>query len=170
LACRAKIRDFPPAPIVLEPLLKFPLIRDLWVDRSEVFESLKRVEAWIEVDSYADPGFYANIPREAADMAREYAKCIHCGICLEGCPSYNSISEYVGPAAIVSSAVYQELAPFGPQTDRLQRLLMFVGGVVDCGKALNCVKLCPQGIPLTTAIAITSRRVNAKAWRSLMGG
>jgi succinate dehydrogenase / fumarate reductase iron-sulfur subunit len=169
LACRAKVKDFPPAPIMLEPLLKFPVIRDLWVDRSALFESLKAVEAWAEPDSYHKAGPAANVPPDAAGRARDYARCIHCGICLEACPGYNSISEYVGPAAIAHSAAYQELALFGLDCDRLHWRLMLPGGVADCGKALNCVKLCPQGIPLTAAIAITGRRINAAAWKALVG-
>ncbi len=35
---------------------KFPLIRDLIVDRSRMFEDLKRVHAWIDVDGIHDQG------------------------------------------------------------------------------------------------------------------
>src|SRR5437899_44222 len=34
-------------PIVLEPMTKFPVVRDLIVDRTRMFEALKRVRAWI---------------------------------------------------------------------------------------------------------------------------
>src|SRR5215211_3536592 len=33
--------------ITLEPMSKFPLVRDLWVDRSRLFNDLKRVKAWV---------------------------------------------------------------------------------------------------------------------------
>src|SRR6266404_9758835 len=33
--------------ITLEPMSKFPLIRDLWVDRSSMFDSLKKAHTWI---------------------------------------------------------------------------------------------------------------------------
>jgi succinate dehydrogenase / fumarate reductase iron-sulfur subunit len=36
------------------------------------------------------------------------------------------------------------------------RGLMGPGGIQDCGKAQNCVKVCPKEIPLTTSIAATS--------------
>ena len=42
-------------PIVLEPLRKFPVVRDLVVDRQRMFDGLKTVEAWIEIDgAYVD--------------------------------------------------------------------------------------------------------------------
>src|SRR5579875_1834813 len=37
-------------PVTLEPLTKFPVVRDLIVDRSYLFETLKRSKAWIPVD------------------------------------------------------------------------------------------------------------------------
>jgi len=40
----------------LEPLSKFPVIRDLAVDRSVLFENLKRVKAWVPVDGTYDLG------------------------------------------------------------------------------------------------------------------
>src|ERR1700690_2930537 len=34
-------------PIALEPMTKFPVVRDLMVDRSRMFEILKKARAWI---------------------------------------------------------------------------------------------------------------------------
>jgi succinate dehydrogenase / fumarate reductase iron-sulfur subunit len=39
------------------------------------------------------------------------------------------------------------------------RALMGEGGVQDCGKAQNCVRVCPKQIPLTTSIAVMNREV-----------
>ena len=43
-------------PIKLEPMSKFPNIRDLVVDRSQMFDHLRRVHAWIELDGTHDLG------------------------------------------------------------------------------------------------------------------
>jgi hypothetical protein len=43
-------------PISLEPMTKFPNVRDLVVDRAEMFEHLKRIKAWIEIDGTHDLG------------------------------------------------------------------------------------------------------------------
>src|SRR2546423_13185850 len=55
MACSALI-DKLDQPIQLEPLSKFSVVRDLTVDRSVLFEDLKRVKAWIPVDGTYDLG------------------------------------------------------------------------------------------------------------------
>ena len=41
--------------------------------------------------------------------------------------------------------------------ERLETL-MGEGGVQDCGKAQNCVEVCPKEIPLVDSIAVVSRQ------------
>ena len=43
-------------PITIEPMTKFPVVRDLVVDRSSMFENLKKVKAWIHLDGTARAG------------------------------------------------------------------------------------------------------------------
>src|SRR5277367_3726603 len=40
--------------IVLAPFTKFPLVKDLVVDRTQMFEALKKVTGWISVDGTWD--------------------------------------------------------------------------------------------------------------------
>jgi succinate dehydrogenase / fumarate reductase iron-sulfur subunit len=49
MACSALI-DKLEQPITLEPMKKFPVMRDLAVDRTRMFEALKRVKGWIPID------------------------------------------------------------------------------------------------------------------------
>src|SRR5260370_35141326 len=55
LACSALL-DHLDHPIKLEPFSKFPVVRDLTVDRSVLFENLKKVKAWVPVDGPYDLG------------------------------------------------------------------------------------------------------------------
>src|SRR3954471_128025 len=43
-------------PITLEPLTSFPVVRDLIVDRSRIFEAFKKVHAWVPIDGTYDLG------------------------------------------------------------------------------------------------------------------
>src|SRR5487761_1500427 len=64
MACSALVKNFE-QPIKVEPLSKFPLVRDLQVDRSVLFENLKKVKAWVPVDGTYDLGSGPRVyPRE----------------------------------------------------------------------------------------------------------
>lgn len=142
--------------IRLEPMSKFPVMRDLVVDRSRMFELLKQVRAWVPVDGYYD----LPTPRLTHIEQEELyplSRCMTCGCCLEACPQVNSRTNFIGAAAI-SQAVLFNSHPTGA-AERNARLdfLMEDGGVMECGNAQNCVKVCPKEIPLTDSIAKAGR-------------
>ena len=138
-------------PITLEPMSKFPNVRDLVVDRSEMFDHLKRVKAWIEIDGSYDLGPGPRMSQEDVQERYAYSRCMTCGCCLEACPQYGD-GNYIGPQAI-AQVRYQNMHPSGKIT-RDERLSAIVGddGITNCGNAQNCVRVCPMSIPLTKAI------------------
>src|ERR1700747_1491789 len=84
MACSALVDNLE-QPIKLEPLSKFPVIRDLAVDRSVLFENLKRVKAWVPIDGTYDLG---SGPKMAPDLQEEMyplSRCISCCCCMEAC-------------------------------------------------------------------------------------
>jgi succinate dehydrogenase / fumarate reductase iron-sulfur subunit len=154
-------------PITLEPMRKFPMVRDLAVDRTRMFESLKRVKAWIELDGTYNigPG-----PRQSqSEQAQRYvlSTCITCGSCLEACPQITQDNDFMGAAPISQVRLFN-LHPTGAMhaDDRLHGL-MGPGGIQDCGKAQNCVQVCPKEIPLTTSIAAMNRDVTRLVLKDL---
>lgn len=157
-ACSSLV-DRLPDPIILEPFKKFPVVRDLVVDRSSMFENLKRVQAWVPIDGTYDLG---EGPRMAeAERAELYklSQCITCGCCVESCPQVNDHSDFIGPAAISQVRLFNN-HPTGKmhESARLDALLG-KGGIQGCGKAQNCVRVCPKGIPLTESIFEMNRAV-----------
>jgi len=175
-----------PGEIELRPMTKFPVVRDLIVDRSRIFASLEKIKAWVPVDSYLDLG---SGPRQSPDvqqLAYLYSKCMSCGCCLEACPQFLKIElqrrpgeteeefharleeandrSFMGAYAIAQVELFNA-NPIG-KTNAADRLdaLTAEGGIQVCGNAQNCVKVCPKGIPLTTAIARAGR---AATWHTL---
>lgn len=155
-ACSTLLRDLE-KPVVLEPLRKFPVVRDLVVDRSRMFDSLKKVKAFIEIDGTHDLGPGPRVSQRVQQEAYPYSNCMTCGCCVEVCPQFNDRSEFVGAAAIGQVALFN-LHPTGAmqKSERLHAV-MGVGGVADCGNAQLCVEVCPKEIPLTRAIAKVGR-------------
>jgi succinate dehydrogenase / fumarate reductase iron-sulfur subunit len=165
-ACSALV-DNEDQPIEIRPMTKYPLIRDLVVDRQKIFDAFKRVHAWIDVDGTHDlgPG-----PRQSAELAEtRYAlsRCMACGCCMEACPNYGPQSSYIG-AAPVSQARLFNLHPSGANhsDDRLDALLDD-GGIEGCGNSQNCVEVCPKKIPLTTSLADMMRATTKHALSSI---
>lgn len=143
--------------ITLEPMTKFPIIRDLVVDRSRMFEDLKRVKAWIQIDGSHALGAGPRQAPESQEVSYPLSRCMTCGCCLEACPQINGSSDFVGPAAISQVRLFN-LHPSGAMhaADRLEAV-MGEGGVEGCGKAQNCVEVCPKEIPLVDSIASVGR-------------
>lgn len=174
--------------ITLEPMTKFPVLRDLVVDRSRMFAALRRVHAWIPVAGYHDAGEGARMSPGEQDELYPLSSCMTCGCCVEVCPQYDKIEVYreagepddvyaarkeaahedsfLGPAAI-SQAILFNSHPVGRTTagERLAAL-MGPGGITDCGNAQNCVKVCPKNIPLTRSIAKAGRQTTIHAIKS----
>jgi succinate dehydrogenase / fumarate reductase, iron-sulfur subunit len=148
--------------ITLEPMTKFPNIRDLRVDRSPMFEHLKKVHAWVELDGTHDLGPAEKMSNEQAQERYALSRCMTCGCCLEACPQYDG-ENYIGPQAIAQARLFN-MHPTGKITmdERLEGL-MDDDGIGNCGNAQNCVKVCPMGVPLTKAIYETNRDITVNA-------
>ncbi len=168
-ACSALIDNLQ-QPIVLEPLSKFPVIRDLLIDRSKLFDGLKRTKAWIEIDGAWDVHERAPriSPQEWSDNYL-FSRCMSCGCCMEACPQFGPEVDFLGPA-IFGQVRLMNNHPTG-RYNREERLhaIMGVGGLSDCGNAQNCVRVCPKEIPLTTAIGELGRQVSRQLLKDILG-
>lgn len=179
-ACSCLVDDYAPSEgdtITIEPMSKFPVVRDLWVDRSRLFKDLKSIGGWVPIDGTYDLG---EGPEESPDEQQTRYKlstCMSCGCCLEACPQYlleedESTDEqgFVG-AAVISQVRYFNMHETG-KTLKKQRLdtLAGPGGVSECGNAQNCVKVCPKEIPLTESIGAMGRAVTLHRIKEFFSG
>lgn len=162
MACSALIDNLE-QPVKLEPFSKFPVIRDLAVDRSVLFENLKAVKAWTPVDGTYDLGPGPRISPEDQEASYPLSRCISCCCCMEACPQFNEDTGFVG-AATISQVRLFNTHPTGKVLKR-ERLaaLMGDGGIQECGYAQNCVEVCPKDIPLTKSISEVGGAVMVQA-------
>jgi succinate dehydrogenase / fumarate reductase iron-sulfur subunit len=135
-------------PITLEPMTKFPVVRDLIVDRTRMFDNLKRIKGWIPVDGYYNLGPGPRMDPKQQEARYALSRCMTCGCCLEACPQFTIDNTFVG-AQVVAQVQYFNQHPTG-KVDADERLeaVMGEGGITDCGNAQNCVKVCPKELPL----------------------
>ncbi|MBQ5862531.1 MAG: succinate dehydrogenase [Peptococcaceae bacterium] len=88
LACNTFVDEVATDDLVLEPLSKFPVIADLMVDRSIIYENLNRAKAYLESDIVSSA--------KSHDHQYSVAKCLKCGLCLEVCPNYHPGGSFFG--------------------------------------------------------------------------
>ncbi|MBX3418669.1 MAG: succinate dehydrogenase iron-sulfur subunit [Pirellulaceae bacterium] len=177
--------------ITLEPMTKFPVVRDLVVDRSRLFHNLKRVKAWVPVDTYYDMGPGPQQPRQQQEENYPLSECMSCGCCLDACPQFTKVeltrlpketdaefearkaaaydTSFVGPHAISQAMLFNN-HPTGKNIagERLEALSE-PGGLQVCGNAQNCVAVCPKKIPLTTSIGRAGRAVTLHKLKKWFG-
>jgi succinate dehydrogenase / fumarate reductase iron-sulfur subunit len=194
-ACSALVDcllDDRPGYIELRPMTKFPVIRDLVVDRRRLFRALEKLESWIPVDGYYELGPGPRQSQESQQQAYPLSQCMSCGCCLEACPQYAKmeIQSYAGEADdqfrvrqdsvfdrafigahAVSQVVLVNSNPIGQLTakERIEALIA-PGGIQNCGKAANCQAVCPKKIPLMTSWARAGRAATVHLLKKLFDG
>ena len=104
-ACTALI-DSLEQPVILEPMSKFPVVRDLQVDRSRMFENLKKVKAWVEIDGTHDIGEGPIMSDKVRSQRYALSECMSCGCCLEACPQFSLTNNFMGAATFSQVSVY----------------------------------------------------------------
>ena len=174
-ACTALIEDVGEVSgdtyeVKLEPMKKFPLIRDLIVDRTKMFDNLKKVKAWVPIDGSFDLGMAPPQDDGVRQLRYALSRCMSCGCCLEACPQINERSSFVGPAAMAQALLFNR-HPVGKtlESERLD-FLASEEGITGCGNAQNCVKVCPKTVPLTRAIAELNRDTTVYRLKRWFGG
>lgn len=153
--------------ITLAPFTKFPLVRDLIVDRTVMFDRLKQVQAWVDADSSLDKGAGPRISQAAQEVMYSLSKCMTCGCCVEACPQSNERSPFVGPQVIGQTRLFNIHPVSGLKKGERTHQMMKKGGISDCGNAQNCQKVCPKEVPLLEAIAATGRDATLQLFKDV---
>lgn len=167
-ACTALIQDYINATkreIVLAPLSKFPLVRDLIVDRSVMFDHLQEIQGWVSAELKGDT-FGPQVTPKQQEMLYALSQCMTCGCCVESCPQVDKEHRFIGPAAIAQVHYFNAYPGDKNAKDRL-RVLMKDGGVHQCGQAHNCSRVCPKRLPLAKSISIMGKDVALLAFKSV---
>lgn len=150
LACSTFVRELKlkGGRIDLAPLSKFPLLRDLRVDRSPLLDDVKRMKLWLQQDAVVDK----------KELPYEYqsASCLMCGCCAEVCPNYWPGSAFTGAAVMNMAYRTASQSPPGKERRRLLRENIRAGQG-HCSRTLSCRKVCPLELPLAYIISRGNR-------------
>jgi len=155
LACASFVRDLG-TDIQLEPLSKFPLIKDLKVDRSSIHRMLERLESYHNGDGDAD----------FREHERQYlsASCLMCGLCMEVCPNYTGKNDF--GSALAANAMYKTVSQ-EPDSGRARRLSKTYRKTQfsKCSNSLSCTDVCPLNLPQASTISRINRKMLKRLFR-----
>lgn len=130
--------------ITIQSLSKFPVISDLAVDRSQMFEAMKEMKLWLEHPAKVKP---ANLP-----LQYDVSQCLMCGSCLEACPNYSLGETFTGMSSAMSmvnlTLLSEDKAFKKEYTKRVYN---------GCSKSLACQEVCPMEIPIVEALSRMNR-------------
>lgn len=150
-------------PITLAPLSKFPVVRDLVVDKGRLDDDLRRTHA-------ALPSPPRSRTEPAPTLADALSRCTGCAACLEACPEYGPGSGFVGPA-VLGQLARRVLEPDeSPRKEGRLDAAQGRGVVSDCGKSENCVEVCPAGVPVVDGIETLARLLTARLFERRRAG
>lgn len=144
LACGTLLRDHlqngrtRKKPMTIAPLSKFPVIRDLMVDRHILFDNLKTFGMWENQKS--------DLNEKKSAVAYEASRCLQCGCCLEVCPNFAPGEAFFGAAGFVPASRLLSAMP-REDRERIRRSYM-EHEYSGCGKSLACMDICPAQIDI----------------------
>lgn len=169
LACSMLVAKMD-SPIKIEPMEKFPVLKDLKVDRARMFDAIARITHPSENDCAHEGDPALRISPVEQQRYSIFAECIMCGACAEGCPQAGGRNEFAG-AFIFARAILQNSHPIGKfEESKRLREIAGRGGLSDCSGARVCESLCPIGIPLSEAIARLEWSATANEVRRFLRG
>ncbi len=154
LACQSIIKNMPDR-IVIEPLQRLPVIKDLVVDMEGFFEKNDLVMPYLINDEPPPERERLQSPEEQHRIL-ESITCIMCGSCTSSCPVFWSDKKYLGPSALLKAYRFIFDSRDRAQDERLKRIL-HSHGLFRCHSIFNCVEVCPKEIDITSHIARLKR-------------
>ncbi len=156
LACKTMVADLD-SRITVEPLAKFPIVRDLVIDRSSICGALLDHELWSGCESLPPDGGGPDFARFDAGRQRlsaSFMDCLMCGACVEVCPSANPRSKFPGAWLFgVMLGMSLNCADLSA-VRKMKRSAAGPDGLSQCEGVGNCSEFCPMGLRLSDAMGI----------------
>lgn len=157
LTCNTFLRDYASkGEVVVEPLLNFPVERDLVVNMDDFMDKLHSVKPWLirdGVDPLEKNGKITPLSQTPAQLARykQFSMCINCTLCYAACPVYGRVDDFIGPAALALARRYDQDSRDQAGSER--RDVMFSqAGVWECTFVGECSTVCPKNVDPAGAI------------------
>lgn len=145
LACHTQIQEIGKRELIIKPIPNFPVIKDLIVDLSPLFERHRAILPFlVSSENIDEERPFLQSPEELESYLR-FSYCIKCGICIAACPTCATDPVFLGPQAMAQAWRYvadSRDEGFAKRKERLDK----PHGVWNCHLAGACSEACPKGV------------------------
>jgi fumarate reductase (CoM/CoB) subunit B len=138
LACQKEIKNG----AIIEPL-RFPVIKDLIVDKSSIEAKVKDLELSLQCDHTCSDELDTSITKADSQETKKVRSCIECYSCYSTCPVVNIATEEFGGPYLMRYVRKFESDP-RDNFDRLKEALD--EGLYKCTSCGKCLAVCPKNI------------------------
>ena len=152
LTCAAFLKDYYPNTIRVEPLVNFPVERDLVIAMDGFMEKLRTVKPYIIRDDVNDTsqGAFEQSPAELAKY-KQFTMCINCMLCYAACPVMGNEPEFLGPAALALGHRYNKDSRDQGAAERMEKMMEHEA-LWGCTFVGECSEVCPKNVDPAGAI------------------
>ena len=168
LTCATFLSDYAPAPVRVEPLRYFPVVRDLVIEMTDFVVKLQKVKPWIirKEEKPLAEGEYLQTPQQM-DTYKQFSMCINCMLCYAACPVYGLDPLFSGPAAIALAQRYNLDSRDQGAKERLQ-ILSQHEAIWGCTFVGECTQVCPKHVDPAGAIQQYKLTATKEWFKSLL--
>ena len=145
LACHTQIHEIGKQELIIKPLPNFPVVKDLVVDLSSLFDRHRAVLPYLIRSEEPDETRPIVQRPDELEAFLKFSYCIKCGICISGCPTCASDPTFLGPQALAQAWRYcadNRDEGFAKRKEPLDR----PHSVWNCHLAGACSEACPKGV------------------------
>lgn len=149
LACDTLLENH----MTIEPLSRYPVLKDLVVDTEKVIDKIKELIYWPDTDDREKE--FKVTKRILENFSKIFSRCIECYCCLEACPASSSEeSKFDGPMHLL------QIARAGQHPlDKKNRIEQASErGIWACVSCFECAEVCPVNLSPGDEIAKLRRQ------------
>ncbi len=149
LACYTQVLHLDSNTLLVEPLQKMPLIKDLVVDIQPFFDTYNKIKSFLikPEEQLSQPHEFIQMPTDLKKYW-DFTLCIKCSICYSACPA--ALDErFLGPSTLATN--YRFIIDSRDEGED-QRLKPMADNLWLCTSCNSCTLFCPKEVDPSSSI------------------
>ena len=145
------IRDYGSEEILIEPLSNFPIVKDLIVDKSSLWNSYANTNPYLMERKLKKNEKPVEIKNETISKISKLNDCNMCGLCNSSCEILKIDGEFIGPAILAMS--FRQILDRRDAELKSRIKSLVKNGLWKCSQFMSCNDVCPREVHPSFAIS-----------------